>query len=262
MKKVLLIFLIFLFTTLQLGAIKTSNIPYDFIKEIQKYKSYDKTKLDKYYEEYLKSDNIILSLNSINHPDFFNFEETYISFKFNNQYFVNPKYFLDDDFTPKSLVPVTTYKIHRKNEIMLINNTTQYMYELFLTECIGSNPKLLIFSAYRSYLTQEKNYINAVDKSYVAKAGFSEHQTGYAIDISTKEYGLTTHFENSIEFDILINNIYKYGFILRYPKDKQHITGYPYEPWHFRYVGKSIAKIIYEENITLEEYIFKYVEIC
>lgn len=67
-------------------------------------------------------------------------------------------------------------------------------------------------------------------------------------------------FEKSKEFDWMKNNSYKYGFILRYPKGKEYITGFKYEPWHYRYVGKDIASIIYTEGITLEEYYKKYIK--
>ena len=67
-------------------------------------------------------------------------------------------------------------------------------------------------------------------------------------------------FEKSKEFDWMKNNSYKYGFILRYPKGKEYITGFKYEPWHYRYVSKDIASIIYTEGITLDEYYKKYIK--
>ena len=92
-----------------------------------------------------------------------------------------------------------------------------------------------------------------------AKAGHSEHQTGLSVDVmgSNNDYD---QFEKSKEFDWMKNNSYKYGFILRYPKGKEYITGFKYEPWHYRYVGKDIASIIYTEGITLEEYYKKYIK--
>ena len=77
--------------------------------------------------------------------------------------------------------------------------------------------------------------------------------------MSTRDIGLTYELEHSLLYKELNNICYKYGFILRYPKNKEHITGYPFEPWHYRYVGKEIATIIHNENITLEEYFYKYV---
>ena len=92
-----------------------------------------------------------------------------------------------------------------------------------------------------------------------ALPGYSEHQTGLAFDVMTST-STTETFENTKEYEWLKNNAYKYGFILRYPKDKEDITGYAYESWHYRYVGKEIAKKIKEENITYDEYYAYYIE--
>ena len=112
-------------------------------------------------------------------------------------------------------------------------------------------------SGYRSYdmqMTLYNNYVkqDGVDNAdrYSARAGTSEHQTGLASDINS----VSNSFENTDAFKWLSKNAYKYGFILRYPKDKEFITGYMYEPWHYRYVGEDVAKYIYENNITYEEY--------
>ena len=120
-----------------------------------------------------------------------------------------------------------------------------------------------ICAAYRTdYKYQNTLYNNYVLRdgkeaadSYSARAGYSEHQTGLATDINKVD----TSFEKTEAFKWLINNAYKYGFILRYPKDKEEITGYNYEPWHYRYVGKEAAKTITQENLTFEEYYAYYV---
>jgi len=119
---------------------------------------------------------------------------------------------------------------------------------------------LLVISAYRSYDYQEKLFANYVDEiGYEkaslgsAKAGFSEHQTGLVVDLADLT-GNYMNFENTKEFVWMINNAHKYGFILRYPKDKTYITGYKYEPWHYRYVGNNIATYLTKNNLTLEEY--------
>ena len=95
----------------------------------------------------------------------------------------------------------------------------------------------------------------------VANPGFSEHQTGLAMDISSLSANrdLTEEFGETIEGKWLKENAHLFGFILRYPKGKESITGYQYEPWHFRYVGEKVAPIIFSKNLTLEEY-FKKVE--
>lgn len=124
---------------------------------------------------------------------------------------------------------------------------------------------IIAVSAYRDYDYQENlfnNYVKEKGENYAlkcsAKAGHSEHQTGLSVDVmgSNNDYD---QFEKSKEFDWMKNNSYKYGFILRYPKGKEYITGFKYEPWHYRYVGKDVASIIYTEGITLEEYYKKYI---
>ena len=95
--------------------------------------------------------------------------------------------------------------------------------------------------------------VEAAD-TYSARPGFSEHQLGYSIDLTNGESVPFEEFHNTKEYEWLKDNAYKYGFILRYPKDKEYITGYIFEPWHIRYVGYDIAKYIYENNITYEEY--------
>lgn len=92
---------------------------------------------------------------------------------------------------------------------------------------------------------------------YSAKPGMSEHQTGLAIDLSTPSIKneLVEKFDTTKEGIWLRDNCYKYGFIIRYPKSKEDITGYAYEPWHVRYVGKEVAQEIYDKALTLEEYL-------
>jgi len=117
-------------------------------------------------------------------------------------------------------------------------------------------------SGYRSYNTQKDLYNGYVSRNgkakadtFSARAGTSEHQTGLATDVNS----VSESFENSSAFKWMQKNAYKYGFILRYPKGKTNITGYIYEPWHYRYVGTDVAKIIYEKNITYEEYYATYI---
>ena len=120
-------------------------------------------------------------------------------------------------------------------------------------------------SGYRSYSTQkaiferklEKMSEEAANKS-VAKPGYSEHQTGLAMDVegeTTKNTGLTAAFGDSPEGIWLAEHCHEYGFIIRYPKDKINITGYIYEPWHIRYVGREAAQEITKLGVTFEEYI-------
>ena len=143
---------------------------------------------------------------------------------------------------------------------MLLDENTLIMYqkmEIFLKQ---KNINILLFSSFRTYEKQASLWNNNIQANnlFLAKPGHSEHQTGLAVDIGTKDSGLTIHFENTKEFQVLKENAHLFGFILRYPKEKENITGYAYEPWHFRYVGAETAKIIYENNLTLEEYFYYY----
>ena len=98
---------------------------------------------------------------------------------------------------------------------------------------------------------------HTVVQSYSAKPGQSEHQTGLCVDLITSDMGaeLTEAFETTSAFAWLSENAYKFGFILRYPKGKEDVTGYTYEPWHYRFVGREAATDIYVGQMTLEQYL-------
>ncbi|WP_175991312.1 D-alanyl-D-alanine carboxypeptidase family protein [Bacillus sp. Marseille-Q1617] len=122
---------------------------------------------------------------------------------------------------------------------------------------------LTAISGYRSYEYQEMLLNREIEQfgkekavMAVAPPGQSEHQSGLAMDISSKsnDFQVNIEFGQTKEGKWLAENAYKYGFILRYPKDKVDITKYQYEPWHFRYVGLEAAKVIHENDWTLEEY--------
>ena len=115
-----------------------------------------------------------------------------------------------------------------------------------------------LLSGYRSYYTQRNLYNSYVARdgqaaadTYSARPGHSEHQTGLAFDVGA----ISNNYGNTNAGIWLKNNAHKYGFIIRYPKGKEHITGYVYEPWHIRYVGTYHALKIYESGLTLEEYL-------
>lgn len=117
---------------------------------------------------------------------------------------------------------------------------------------------LFLKSGFRSYSTQETLYNNYVARDGVAEAdrysarpGHSEHQTGLAFDLNSLEQS----FGDTKEGKWLEQNCWKYGFIIRYPEGKESITGYMYEPWHVRYLGKDVAKAVYESGLCLEEYL-------
>lgn len=116
---------------------------------------------------------------------------------------------------------------------------------------------MYVVSGYRSYSTQDGLYNRYVSQdgqaaadTYSARPGHSEHQTGLAIDVNSVSYS----FANTAEGQWLAANAHRFGFIIRYPESKQSVTGYMYEPWHIRYVGKTLAPKVYESGLCLEEY--------
>ena len=180
-----------------------------------------------------------------------------------NLILVNKFYYLTKEFEPKNITKI-------KNTYAYDNNSaSEEVIEAFINMCNAAKSedlKLIINSSYRNYEEQEDawnwydyNYGEEKADKYAARAGYSEHQTGLAIDIS--KYGKNEEdFEDTDEFKWLEKNAYKYGFILRYPKGKEDITGYDYESWHYRYVGKEVAKKIKQEKITFDEYYAYYIE--
>ena len=164
----------------------------------------------------------------------------------------------------------TQYNLVNMNRSYTVNDGKQYLlagvaYEKYVEMADAARKEGLymrVISAYRTESYQRNLYNNKVRTTgkinadnYSARPGFSEHQTGLAVDISSTK----TSFEYTSEFKWLQKHAHEYGFILRYPKGKEWITGYAYEPWHYRYVGVDAAKIIYEEGITYEEFYAKYV---
>lgn len=122
---------------------------------------------------------------------------------------------------------------------------------------------LNVISGYRTSEKQNTLFNNSVKKNgiehalmYSAKRGHSEHQLGLAIDINTTQES----FKNTNEYKWLKNNSYKYGFIERYKENKENITGFAYEPWHYRYIGIDNATKVFTENITYEEYVIKFLK--
>ena len=170
---------------------------------------------------------------------------------------VNKNHQLDKNYIPNDLVKLS---LICANEDKFLRQEAALNFEEMCLEARKQGYKIIAVSSYRSYFYQEElyNYYvrtlgekKALEAS--AKPGHSEHQTGLVIDIEGS-IGKYSEFETTEEFIWMKENAYKYGFILRYPKNKKNITGFKYEPWHYRYVGKDVAKIIHENNITLEEY--------
>ena len=181
---------------------------------------------------------------------------------------VNKSNRLDKTYIPENLI----YTDNNDNNFHKYVNPNQkpcVIKEVFLAfqelqrAALNAKYHIIIDSGYRSYEYQEQVWNHNVKekgltytKQYVAPPGASEHQTGLAVDIAVfinNQYDDNIN-ENYREYQWMVQNAHKYGFILRYPKGKEDITGYNFEPWHFRYVGKELAETIYYQCITLEEY--------
>ena len=174
-----------------------------------------------------------------------------------NDILINKNNKLTSDYIPNDLEPINLeYSCKDK----YLRKDAKESFEKMAKQAKLEGYNIIAVSTYRSYDYQEKLYNNyVIDKGFTyadlasARPGHSEHQTGLAVDVADLSLDYD-NFENTKEFNWMINNSYKYGFILRYPKAKFHITGFKYEPWHYRYVGTNVSNYIYKNNLTLEEY--------
>ena len=173
----------------------------------------------------------------------------------------NKKHPLPAGYEPQDLVRPNVEMV---NECFVRTLASSALEEMFAAaEADGVH--LLLGAAYRGEVLQRQLYDSYAGQygrsaaDYISsRPGFSDHQTGLAVDISdhdTLTY-LTENFDATPEGQWLLNHAYEYGFILRYPKGKEEITGYGYEPWHYRYVGPEAAKEIYNNGdwLAMEEY--------
>ncbi len=176
---------------------------------------------------------------------------------------VNKSNHLSKNYEPKDLRKVNSSSALEKAQL---RDEAATALETMFKDAKKDGHDLFTRTGYRSYQTQENIFNNNVRKygkehaeTFSANPGSSEHQAGLAVDLSSKgtNYILTQNFATLPEGKWVSNNSWKYGFIIRYPENKTHITKYIYEPWHIRYVGKSAAKDIYESDITFEEYLDK-----
>lgn len=178
---------------------------------------------------------------------------------------VNKEVGLPETYIPEDLViPNVLFSFGNQDiEKAYLRQEAATALENLFNDAKLENISFFAVSGYRSYSRQKVIYQNEVAVSgeewankSVAVPGFSEHQTGLAMDVSAQCVGfaLTEELGKTTEGIWLAQNAHKYGFIIRYPEGKEQITGYRYEPWHLRYVGIDIATDIFENNLTLEEY--------
>ncbi len=238
----------------------------DRVRYIEEYFSYDFAKIRNYdrYEAYADStgesteDTIIyvnMDLDKEPYTDAIEEKNYDIDMVVNKHRYLNKKY------NPK-LVEISTKYAEDKG--MKLRKEALDAFIEMSKACEKDGLSIYINSAYRSYDdqidTQEfyrKWYGDSYVEKYVAAPGFSEHQTGLAIDVASKS---NKTFAASKEYKWMLENSYKYGYIIRYEKKYEHMTLFRAEPWHYRYVGKRLAKEIHDKDITLEEYAVRYLE--
>ena len=145
-----------------------------------------------------------------------------------------------------------------------LNSELLEQFEIMKSDAKKAGLDINIRSGFRTMETQEMLFNNYAKKDGIEKAnrysavpGYSEHQTGLAVDISNGDYSTSIGdwFTETPQTKWLYENAHKYGFILRYPQGKEHITGYKYESWHYRYVGVYHSQHFNQNNLTLEEYL-------
>ena len=239
----------------------------DRIKYLEEFYEFPYAKL-KYYDRYLaytdatgedeKTTVIHVNLNMDKNI----YDDAIVVDDFSYDMLVNKFHVLDDNFVPEELAVIP--EKYSDGEKYYANKTAINALSQMFEAAKVDGLEMEVNSAYRSYDDQVEiaeyyrkwygdNYVN----NYVARPGFSEHQTGLAFDIGSKNENV---FANSKEYIWIKENAYKYGFIMRFYKKAETITGYKSEPWHYRYVGLDIAKYIHEHNITFEEYYVMFLD--
>lgn len=218
---------------------------------IDRYINYKKNNQDLEITQIIK--NVNMNLDKIPYEDAIEIED-----KDNQLVLVNKYNYLGENFIPKNLENINNQ--YALNNMKLVNYAKE-AFEEMAKAAKKENLKIVAMSSYRSYSYQvdlynkykKKDGQEAADK-YSGRPGFSEHQSGLAVDVYNEktEY---TNFESTKEFIWMEDHAHEYGFIIRFPKGKENETGYQYESWHYRYVGIEVATYIKNNNISLEEYI-------
>lgn len=171
----------------------------------------------------------------------------------------NKSSLLDSSFVPVDLVNVT---LKRENACQLRKPVLEALERMF-NAAKEEGYTLYVKSAYRSYQTQNTMYYNRLermgyDDGLVAYPGSSDHQTGMGVDVLNQKWmekdGMNYRFAEEAEAQWMAAHCHEYGFVIRYLKDKEAVTGIDYEPWHLRYVGVEAATYMMENYLTLEEF--------
>lgn len=177
---------------------------------------------------------------------------------------VNKTHGLNRAYEPDDLRTVRATAKDREAEYQKLRKAAAKAFNDLTAGAKEAGCTIKLTTGYRPYSYQKVLYKQYIDmdgkekaEQYSAKPGYSEHQTGLSADVSSPSVGyqLVRKYGRTKAGTWLAENGHRYGFIIRYPKGKESITGYEYEPWHIRYVGKEAAAEIYERQLTLEEYL-------
>lgn len=179
---------------------------------------------------------------------------------------VNKQNSLTESDVPSDLVTVDVPTVLENPEVNQLRKVAANALKSMFDEAIKDDIHLHARSGYRSYNTQVQLFQSYTDRNgeeaanrYSAKAGQSEHQTGLVMDVTagSVNFQLSEEFGETAEGTWLREHAHEFGFIIRYPKHKEDITGYIYEPWHIRYLGIEMATKVYESGLTYEELLDK-----
>ena len=170
---------------------------------------------------------------------------------------VNGRHYLDESYGPDSLATFNKRYCYEEQRALPVVVDAFMAMQQACKEQTGA--QLMVNSAHRSYQQQISMHKRSA-KGYAAHAGYSEHQTGLAIDVTSLEHPMRWPFDKSEECAWMHEHCHEYGFILRYPKRQSRIFGFAYEPWHLRYVGTEVARRIHDEDITFDEYYAYYLD--
>lgn len=216
-------------------------------------------------EELIDEDNVVTTGSQLEKPQHPNQFPDIVENPYDILVLVNKEHALPNHFEPHDLVvPDVRFPFAEDDPKKQLRKEAADALEELFRAAEADGIYLFAVSGYRSYERQEAIFAANVEKhgedhanTFSAKAGESEHQTGLVMDVTSQEVGfdLLTEFGESEAGKWLEQHAHEYGYIIRYPRGKEHITKYQYEPWHLRYVGKKAAKEIVENDLTLEEYL-------
>lgn len=240
---------------------KLLNVDYLNLSDYFSIKNFDTDNYERYVnwdkDKNIPLETVVTYVNIGLDKDFYTF---YDEIKEIDSYtvLINKYHKLPDNYEPNDLVSLSYNNTYKLRHEAALN------FEKLVVDAKENGHYIAPYSAYRTFKRQQELYTSYVNRdgkdiadTYSARAGYSEHQSGLAVDITT--IGNINELSPS-DYKWVYENAYKYGFIIRYPEDKTHITGYMYERWHLRFVGIEIASDFVSKEITYDEYYDLYLK--